>query len=67
MGGGGVWERGGHTVRQERTMPCVGTEEPVAIESDGYLLDLLALFSYVLHLTGQIMREFSPRPCFVTR
>jgi hypothetical protein len=48
-------------------MPCVGAKEPVAIESDGYLLDLLALFSYVLHLTGQIVREFSPGPRSVTR
>lgn len=48
-------------------MPCVGTKEPVAVESDGYLLYLLALLSYILYLTGQVMRETLPRSCVVTR
>jgi hypothetical protein len=48
-------------------MSCIGAKEPVAIESDGYLLYLLAFSSYILHLTGQVMREASPRPRFVTQ
>jgi hypothetical protein len=48
-------------------VPCVRTKEPVAINSNGYLLHLLALFSYILHLIGQVMRELSPRSGFVTQ
>jgi hypothetical protein len=48
-------------------MSCVGTKEPVAIESDGYLLYLLAFVSHILYLMGQVVREASPRSCVVTR
>jgi hypothetical protein len=47
-------------------MSCVGTKEPVTIEPDGYLLYLFPLLSHILHFTGQVMREPSPRSYFVT-
>jgi len=47
-------------------MPRICPKEPVAIKSNGNLQHILALFSYVLHLIIQVLREPSPRSYFVT-
>ena len=51
---------------RRHTVPSAGTEEPISIESNRYLLYLLALLSHVLHLTIQVVRELLPRLYFVT-
>ena len=50
-----------------RTVPCIGTKEPVAVESDGHFLNLLAITSHILHHIGQIVGEPLPRFRFSCR
>ena len=58
----------GVEVEREPTTACVGTEEPVAIKSDGHLLHFPSMLLYVLNLTRQVIRELiaMAKSCFMT-
>jgi hypothetical protein len=48
-------------------MPPVGTEEPIAVESDRHHLYILTLLSCISYLTSQVMTETPPISCFTIR